>query len=172
MSEHPNPYQPPRAPLGGGAERRRPSHIEPMEPATRGMRLLAAMLDGLATMMVLMPVMSYLDLFNRPMEMETQLTVFLLGFISVPLLHGYLLHTRGQSIGKLVVGIRIVGLDGRLLPLGRIVFMRYLPIQLANQIPSIGPLFAVMDVVWIFREDRRCIHDHIAGTMVVRVFQD
>ena len=29
------------------------------------------------------------------------------------------------------------------------------------------PLYGVVDILFIFREDRRCIHDLIAGTVVV-----
>ena len=34
-------------------------------------------------------------------------------------------------------------------------------------IPVLGPLFSLVNVCFIFREDRRCIHDLIAGTQVV-----
>jgi hypothetical protein len=29
-------------------------------------------------------------------------------------------------------------------------------------------LFHLVDALYIFREDQRCLHDHIAGTRVVR----
>ena len=35
-------------------------------------------------------------------------------------------------------------------------------------IPVAGGIFALADLLFIFREDRRCLHDHIAGTRVVR----
>ena len=34
-------------------------------------------------------------------------------------------------------------------------------------IPGIGNLYALIDVLCIFREDRRCLHDLIADTNVV-----
>ena len=33
---------------------------------------------------------------------------------------------------------------------------------------GIVPLFGIVDVLFIFREDRRCIHDMIAGTRVIQ----
>ncbi|MBD3392455.1 MAG: hypothetical protein GF418_10265 [Chitinivibrionales bacterium] len=34
-------------------------------------------------------------------------------------------------------------------------------------IPILGSLFALINVLFVFREDHRCIHDLIAGTKVV-----
>jgi hypothetical protein len=39
---------------------------------------------------------------------------------------------------------------------------------LIGAIPYIGPLFSLVNVLFIFREDYRCVHDHIAGTIVVQ----
>ena len=169
MAEGPNPYQPPRSPLGGS------NSIHPrtdLEPASRGGRLLAYLLDTVANVLVLLPIMQYMGLFQREAVFRDQITVFLLGFLCIILIHGYLLHARGQTIGKAIVGIQIVGLDGARVSLARIVFRRYLPVQLAAMIQGVGSILALLDVVWIFRDDRRCIHDHIAGTMVVRYMPD
>ena len=46
--------------------------------------------------------------------------------------------------------------------------MRYFPVQLVGNIPFIGPLLGIVNVLLIFRADRRCGHDLIAGTRVVR----
>jgi hypothetical protein len=35
-------------------------------------------------------------------------------------------------------------------------------------VPYLGAIFHMVDCLTIFREDRRCLHDHIAGTRVVR----
>jgi hypothetical protein len=36
-------------------------------------------------------------------------------------------------------------------------------------IPVVGGLISLVDIVLIFRRDRRCLHDHIAGTRVLAV---
>jgi uncharacterized RDD family membrane protein YckC len=49
------------------------------------------------------------------------------------------------------------------------ILLRYLPISLAALIPVIGPYLSLVDVVFIFGSERRCIHDRLAGTKVVKV---
>ena len=171
MSDSNNPYQPPRSP-SPSEERRAALLRQGDEPASRGNRLLASILDTFANGLVLLPVMQYMGLFEREISFRDQLTVFLLGFLCIILIHGYLLHTRGQTIGKAIVGIQIVGLDGARVSLSRIVFRRYLPIQLAAMIQTVGSLLGLLDIIWIFRDDRRCLHDHIAGTVVVNYLAD
>jgi uncharacterized RDD family membrane protein YckC len=92
----------------------------------------------------------------------------LLGFGSFLLINGYLLATRGQTVGKVVAGTRIVSVsDGKIIPLWKIVFLRLLPIWVINYVPIIGSFFGLADSLFVFRKDRRCIHDWIAGTKVV-----
>jgi hypothetical protein len=33
----------------------------------------------------------------------------------------------------------------------------------------VGTFLVLVDVLFIFRKDRRCVHDHIAGTRVVNL---
>ncbi len=65
--------------------------------------------------------------------------------------------------------IRIVDLNGAVLPVQRLLGLRYLPWWAASIVPFVGGLFALIDALFIFRKDHRCIHDHIAGTKVVQV---
>jgi uncharacterized RDD family membrane protein YckC len=83
----------------------------------------------------------------------------------------YLLTKRGQTIGKIVAGTRVVLLDGSRAPFGRVVALRTWPIVLLQYVPllsSVGSLLTLIDVLFIFRGDRRCLHDLVAGTKVVR----
>ena len=90
------------------------------------------------------------------------------GMVVFVLLHGYLLHTNGQTIGKRLVGTRIVSVvDNQILPLGRLLALRMLPVWVASQIPLVGGLLGIIDVLFIFSKDRRCVHDKIAGTKVI-----
>jgi uncharacterized RDD family membrane protein YckC len=36
-------------------------------------------------------------------------------------------------------------------------------------LPFVGPLLSIVNVLLIFRDDRRCGHDLIAGTRVVKL---
>jgi uncharacterized RDD family membrane protein YckC len=68
----------------------------------------------------------------------------------------------------MVLGIRIVQIDGERATWGRIVGLRIMPMQLLSWIPYIGGIISLVDVLFIFRANRRCLHDEIARTKVVR----
>ena len=85
------------------------------------------------------------------------------------LVHGYFLKENGQTVGKKVVGIRIADLYNDVPSLQTLILMRYLPIWIVTMIPLIGGMVSLVDVLFIFKDDRRCIHDIIAGTRVVVV---
>jgi uncharacterized RDD family membrane protein YckC len=89
----------------------------------------------------------------------------------VVLVQAICLWASSQSLGKMALGIRIIRLDGRSGGLVHNVLLRVLAPSLigalANVVPLGGLVFAVIDALLIVREDRRCIHDLIAGTVVV-----
>ena len=80
-----------------------------------------------------------------------------------------LLARNGQTLGKRWSSIRIVRDSGERASIWRLLFLRYLPIGLLSAIPFLGFLLALANVLLIFRSDQKCLHDHIAGTQVVRV---
>jgi uncharacterized RDD family membrane protein YckC len=66
------------------------------------------------------------------------------------------------------MGIRIVRSNGEKAALSQILIMRYLPIQLIGAIPILGPIVGLVDLLMIFGDEQRCLHDRIADTLVVR----
>lgn len=84
----------------------------------------------------------------------------------------HLWRTRGQSIGKLLLGMRIVTLDGKQLDVSKIILMREGLIQLLIHIPGIGNLLSLIDALLIFRAEHNTLHDSIAGTRVIRVLKE
>jgi uncharacterized RDD family membrane protein YckC len=84
-----------------------------------------------------------------------------------PLIHGRYLKANGQTIGKMVLGIRAADLDGNVPSFARLVFVRLLPVTVACLVPPVGWALAVIDALFILRRDRRCLHDLLAGTQVV-----
>jgi uncharacterized RDD family membrane protein YckC len=88
--------------------------------------------------------------------------LIVLAFVAV------LVHRNGQSIGKKLLGIKDVRTDGSRATLGRIFGLRYLVNTLLTMIPIIGGLYALVDVLMIFGSAKRCCHDYIADTIVVR----
>lgn len=78
-----------------------------------------------------------------------------------------LLARYGQTIGKRMLGLRIVRADGSRAGLGRLFWLRTVLPTAIGVIPILGWLFGLGDALAIFRADRRTIHDHMADTIVV-----
>lgn len=89
------------------------------------------------------------------------------GFLGFALIHYYFLNKNGQTIGKMLLNIRIVGVDDQSIGGTAIILKRYLPMSLVSLVPFVGSVLALADILFIFRKDRRCVHDLIAGTKVV-----
>lgn len=131
------------------------------------------MIDGLLLFAVNLPIIIYLtpDAWERAktnsLTFSDDLIGSVLAFVVFVAVNAYTLKTRGQTIGKLALGTRIVSHDtGQLLPLARLVSLRYGPIYLLGVLPPVGQIAGTINVLFIFRQDRRCLHDHIAGTIV------
>jgi len=142
------------------------------ELASRGVRLGGAIIDGLIAMLVMLPATFAFGYWDRVMlggQSGADLVLFgALGFVVFVAVQGYLLANHGQTIGKRILGTRIVSVeDGSILPFWKVITHRYLPVQVLSMIPGIGAIFGLTDSLMIFREDRRCIHDLIAGTKVI-----
>jgi uncharacterized RDD family membrane protein YckC len=90
-----------------------------------------------------------------------------MGLAAVVAVNLYFLWRDGQTLGKKALGIRIVRLSGERAGLGRIVLLREVAPALVGAIPLLGAIFALVNVLFIFGEQRRCIHDHFADTKVV-----
>jgi len=78
-----------------------------------------------------------------------------------------LLHRYGQTIGKRVMGLRIVRTDGSRASLGRIFWARMIAPGVLATIPLLGWIFELVDLLTIFAVDRRTLHDRMADTIVI-----
>jgi len=85
------------------------------------------------------------------------------------LLNGYLLATRGQTVAKLILGMRIVRPDGSAASPMRTIGLRALLYGLISLVPVLGWAFWFVNPFFIFRASRRCLHDELADTIVVRI---
>ena len=130
-------------------------------------------MDALISIIITVPIMFGMGIFDQ-MKRGQQISIgqsaifFFLGLAIFFIINGFLLSKYGQTVGKRIVGTRIVDKgNGRIISLGKIFIFRVLPISIISQIPLIGGLFGLADSLFIFRRDKRCIHDLIAGTIVV-----
>ena len=87
---------------------------------------------------------------------------------------GQRLDNAGQTIGKLILKIAIVDhIDGMPPGFVRAALIRQLPLMVVSLFTPafiLGYLF--VDGSLIFRPPRRCVHDYIAGTIVINVTSD
>ena len=171
---HDNPYA---SPIGGIAEEK-PEYTGRPPLATRGERFVASILDTVAFLIVCIPVLVGFYFFfpqfmdeNLSAQNELIENIFfsLIGMLVFLGLHGYLLARRGQTLGKVVFGLQIRSDDDQLVPFSRLILKRYLIFWLIALIPVIGNLIVLADALAIFRGDRKCLHDDICGTKVIKI---
>lgn len=127
------------------------------EPAGRGQRLLAVIIDAACGAACSLP-----GLYPDP-----AIGIFLMLGLGLMLLafQIFLLSTTGQTIGKRLIGVRIVRFDDG----GNPGFVHAVLLRLGvMMLMSAVAIVSLIDVLMIFREDRRCLHDLIAGTEVVK----
>jgi len=168
-----NPYEAPAA----AVEDRSYAPIQEFELADRGTRLAAKLLDSLIFVGALIIPIAILIAAIPTRETSHAGNGFLLfaGILTAVVALGMIgwnlfwLHRHGQTIAKRICKIRIVRSDGDRASTGRIVGLRVLIPWVLESIPFVGGIFSLVNICFIFREDRRCIHDLMADTMVVKV---
>ena len=138
--------------------------------AGRGTRLIAAIIDGLIGAVLGAPLwIASAGAAGDPDAMMEAMTgagtitgLLILVYLVVQL---WFLIKDGQTIGKKLMKIRIVkretGHNGGFVPN---VLMR----GFVNGLLGIIPFYGLVDILFIFREDRRCVHDLLACPVVVR----
>jgi uncharacterized RDD family membrane protein YckC len=130
-----------------------------MELATRGRRLGAVLIDATLFAVPLTVVGQFEDSIPLPLRF-----VFIAAALVLMLVQLWLVASRGQTLAKIWLGIRIVRKDtGENGGFVTNVLLR----GLLNGVLGLFPLYFFIDSLLIFREDRRCLHDLIAGTIVV-----
>ncbi|QDH69793.1 RDD family protein [Marilutibacter alkalisoli] len=169
MQQDNNPYQSPQADVADA--------LSLDNLAGRGERLGAAIIDGLIMLAVMLPIMWIGGYFSQVMvaaasgeqpSFVSQLMWVVIGFAVFVAVQYYPLNATAQTWGKRLVGVRIANLDGSQPGIGQLIGKRYLPVQVVSSLPFVGWLIGLVNVLLIFREDRRCGHDLVAGTKVVK----
>ena len=165
----PNPFVPPQSNLADA-----PSGEATL--AGRGNRLGAVILDGLITgipaFLALLAILHLMgQTFFSPVRgaerfgrtvLQTALTLAFYIGINI-----FTLKRDGQTLGKRLCGIRIARLDGSVPSLGASLGMRYVLMMALALVPIGGLILALVDPLLIFRQSRKCLHDELAGTVVL-----
>ena len=160
-----SPYQAPKASVIDETIEARDGEFE---LAGRGTRLGAYLIDTFSYVILAIPLIFVVQQ-NPGTEQNAIIILTVLLIIALTIANFVLLHRYGQTIGKRMLSIQIVRSDYSRAGLGRIIFMRALPIGLLGNIPGIGPFISLADVLFIFKDSRRCIHDEIADTIVINL---
>ncbi len=176
MSEEPaaNPYATPSAIL----EDEEPEEIAASGPklASRWSRLAATVIDYLVV--TSLPVLAYaygpyrsnspLDV-SDPSSFDFGVILGMLFAVAMLLFNIFLLRYNGQTLGKKLMGIKLVRSDGySYVSLPRIIGLRFLPVALVSRwIPVVGPAIWGVEALTIFGRERKCIHDYLADTIVI-----
>lgn len=173
-----NPYAPPTADVDQRLQFQPGEYVL----AERGTRLGAVLIDGLLAVAAAAPagiiLMFMIFSAGNGMSSVGNAEVFSYGIMGVAALmilmvlafmgyQWYLIATTGQTLAKRWLGIQIVRVDGT--PLGFVngVILRSWVTGMLSNIPMVGPLVGLVNPLMIFGEERRCLHDLIAGTRVI-----
>ncbi len=140
---------------------------EELPLASRGVRLGAAILDGLLVLAAMIPGFIMLGLDT---ESWAAYVLMGIGWLGIGSYQWYLIATRGQSLAKGWLKIKIVKTDGRDVGFWDGVVLRVWIISIVANIPYLGGVVGLVDALMIFGEAKRCLHDHLAGTVVIEVF--
>ncbi|MCB9649578.1 MAG: RDD family protein [Deltaproteobacteria bacterium] len=161
MSEEPyNPFAAPVA-VDGPAVVEEPGDWVPTADA--GRRFLARFVDN----MLMVVAMVVFGMVGAVAGDEAVAIVMWGGLAAYFLGQGVLIAQRGQSIGKILLKIRIVDVDSGRIP--RFVFgvmLREWAFLLGGMVI---PFLGLVDALFIFSSDQRCLHDYVARTRVVPV---
>tara|TARA_R110002072_G_scaffold300368_1_gene477661 strand:+ start:2285 stop:2860 length:576 start_codon:yes stop_codon:yes gene_type:complete len=163
---HSNPYAAPKA--------RIQEYIDSNAPrlAGRAIRFAAAILNVFIAIAMGVTAIVLMQLVVRGFEPDAAQmlggseTIILLGaFLPWLLWNTYLIHTRSQSVGKMIMKIKVVAQDGGPAGTARQLLLR---VGVTQVLSGLVPFFPLIDNLMIFTPDKRTIHDRIAGTIVIQ----
>ncbi len=146
--------------------------------AGRGTRLAAAVIDVLVLISVgwlalqlpmLQPVAAAQSAALASAWTSLNFLGAFVSFMAFLLVQGWLLVSRGQTVGKLLFRLRIERTDGGKASAWRLLGLRYGIGYLMNLNPLLGAIYPLVDSLLIFRASRQCLHDSIADTRVIRL---
>lgn len=148
--------------------------------APRWKRLLATLIDAVLVPGLTLALVMLTDVAEDAEDYTDNawmVHILLLAVLSYLLLNGFTLWRRGQTVGKWLLGIMIAPAIVLRAPSGRpepaplwvLVCVRawFFALLFVAVVPWLAWL-PLLDQIWILRKDRRCLHDLLCGTVVIR----
>jgi uncharacterized RDD family membrane protein YckC len=155
-----------------------PQDTYEVEAATRLSRLGAVLVDGLvgfAPVGAILLMLPMLMLRGGTSALLILLGIAALVAVAVLITQIVLVARHGQTIGKKVLGIRMITSAGDIPSVWRVFFLRWLPfvvvaavVEYMVKVRGLGNLVHVVDALLIFQPNRRCLHDLLADTHVIK----
>jgi len=179
-----NPYAPPTAPVQDLIDTSGPGEL-----ADRGTRFGAWIIDAILLILVYAPAVigalprlqaaiiaagrsptsvDRMEIYKAYYIGNHYLAYTLVLFAAWAVITIVLVARNGQSIGKRMVGIRVVRTNGEKASFWRIFLLRNMVNGIPSLIPIVSYVYFLVDTLMIFGESRQCLHDKIASTLVVK----
>jgi len=141
--------------------------------AGRGRRLVASLIDVLLVPAVAIIIMLVTGVLEHAADWSASgrplLRMCGLGVASYLILNAWLLWQRGQTVGKAVMGIAIVSAkSGSQAPFSRLCIRALFFPTLYLIVWPWAAAFPLIDQLPIFGKRRRCVHDYLCGTSVIK----
>ncbi|WP_414829363.1 RDD family protein [Alteromonas sp. H39] len=139
------------------------------ELASRGERFAGAVIDMVIALISLIPLVIIAGDTMQQEPLTGMLMAIGWSVAVIIVVHGYTLINYSQTVGKYFLNTRIEDMDGKPSTFFNILAARFMPITVLTMIPLVGSVIYLVDIFMIFRADKRCMHDLIAGTRVCRL---
>jgi len=159
-----NPYQAPSSDIEADV-----GNLTLASPVTRlGARILdgflfwATMIPGFVILMAMSPIE---EQPGGEWPIFVGVGVSVVAMFGLMIYNVMLLNSRGQTLGKKLLKIRIIDDYGEVPALWKLLFIRVLG---NAALGSIVPFYGLVDPLVLFGNDQqRCIHDYLCGTRVI-----
>lgn len=146
--------------------------------ASRWARLGGSLIDSILVMCITFPLMFLTGGFDgfttgvdgQPPAPPSLLYGFVIGIAGIMaflLINIKFLLSDGQTIGKKLVSTRIVTNSNQKAS-GMTLLKRYGFYWVTALIPVIGGFLSIVNILFIFGKTKRCLHDYVGGTKVVK----
>ncbi|WP_407286698.1 RDD family protein [Streptomyces sp. BP-8] len=147
--------------------------------ANRGRRLVARIIDAILIVVPVSLIMSvvvggvnYYSTNN--VEAGKQSTVSGVTMLAYLVYEGLMLSSRGQTVGKMVMKVRVAMLANGSIPTPQAAWIRAAVYTLPEIVPCCGFVFWLVNVLWCTWDKpyQQCLHDKAAKTVVVSTQTD
>ena len=134
--------------------------------ATRRQRLAASLVDAGIVAAIALPAVLMVPMLHGPGVLVAS-SLLIIASVFVASTNLWLLASYGATIGKRLMRIRTLRSNGSRASIWRLVFLRGLPLWIVALLPYVNLLVPV-SLLLIFGDARRCFHDYVADTIVVK----